>query len=339
MIYPEKLKRGDIIGITAVSCSANLETIDDAINNINKLGFSTYETANVRTGNTLVSSSGKQRADEFMELWSNSKIKHIISARGGEVLFEMLPYLHDRSKEIKRSIPKFVQGFSDTSLLLYYLTTNYNIATVHAENIGDFAMKNLDEALMTTINIIQSKEDIIQENFSMYEDGYVEKEEFNSYILTKEVIYKSLYGRNEENIKGRLIGGCIDAIKMLLGTKFDKTTEFCSKYKEGMLWYFDNCELNIIELYRVISQLKEAGWFTNANGFIFGRTNVEKTRKVDNGEVTYEDMLKRALEDLKVPVVYDVDIGHQAPQFTIINGALGEFIYKDKKGKLIQKLV
>ena len=43
-----------------------------------------------------------------------------------------------------------------------------------------------------------------------------------------------------------------------------------------MLWYFDNCELNIAGFYRTLWQMKQAGWFNNAKGFLIGRTPVSK---------------------------------------------------------------
>ena len=42
------------------------------------------------------------------------------------------------------------------------------------------------------------------------------------------------------------------------------------------------------------------------------------------------------LKELNVPVIYDVDIGHTDPQWTMVNGAFAEFEYKDGKGKITQ---
>jgi muramoyltetrapeptide carboxypeptidase LdcA involved in peptidoglycan recycling len=38
------------------------------------------------------------------------------------------------------------------------------------------------------------------------------------------------------------------------------------------------------------------------------------------------------LEDLNVPVVYDVDLGHLPPQLTFINGAYAACSVKEGKG-------
>ena len=158
VIYPEKLNKEKVIGITAPSDIANLDTIEYSIENINKLGYNVIETNNVRKSEGLVSSTGKKRAEEFISLWKNENIGHIISARGGEFLMEMLPYLDEYGDDITKNNPKWVQGYSDTSLLLYYLTTKYNIATVHAENLGGYSVKrdNIDVNIQNVVSLLEN---------------------------------------------------------------------------------------------------------------------------------------------------------------------------------------
>ena len=120
----------------------------------------------------------------------------------------------------------------------------------------------------------------------------------------------------------------------LLGTPFDNTIKFCNQFDEGMIWYLENCELAIPTLYRVLWQMKQSGWFKNANGFIIGRTRANNS--VEDFE--YLDVLHNVFDDMKVPVIYDVDIGHVAPQWTMINGSFAKFEYNLGKGKIIQKM-
>lgn len=86
MIYPEYIKNGDYIGVTAPSAGivgeGKLKRLDNAIENIKKLGFNYIETSNVRTDEAERSSSATQRAEEFMSLWNNKEVKSIILAAG-----------------------------------------------------------------------------------------------------------------------------------------------------------------------------------------------------------------------------------------------------------------
>lgn len=342
MIYPKKLNKENLIGITAPSDIANLETIDYSKKNIENMGYTIIETDNVRKSEGLVSSSGKKRADEFMSLWENNSVGHIISARGGEFLMEMLPFLDKYEKEIKSVTPKWVQGYSDTSLLLYYLTTKYNIATVHAENLGGYSVSS-DNIYINIKNVVDLLEkcgtgyDFIQNSFKRYQIEEFETEEekrIKGYNLTEDVKYKSLDGKDNIKFTGRMLGGCIDVITMVMGTKYDYTLEYINSCSEGIIWYLDNCELTPQEFYRRLWKMKEIGYFNNTNGILIGRTNMK-----DSDYFSFKEATKRALKDLKIPVIYDVDIGHVPPQFIIINGAVGEFEYNDNKGKLIQKLI
>ena len=336
MVYPSKIVLNDFIGVTATSAgledNASLNKLRSAIKNFNQMGYQIKETKNVRECEKLVSSNEKERAKEFLELWKDEKIKYIITARGGEFLMEMLPFI-DKS-EIRKSIPKWVQGFSDSSLLLFYLTTNFNIATIHANNFSAYGMRILDKSLLKSLEFVKNPATrLIQENFEKYESYSINREEgkeLDPFNLTEDVIYKNLYENTKEEFEGRLIGGCIDVLKVIIGTEFDNTKNFCNQFNEGMIWYLENCEMSVADLYRSLWQMKNAGWFENAKAFLIGRTRASNPI----GNFSYEDVLHSVFDDMNVKVIYDVDFGHVQPQWTMINGSYAKFGYNNGKGKL-----
>lgn len=339
--YPYKMIKDKIVGITAPSDTANLDTIDYSIHNIQNMGYNVIETDNVRKNEGLVSSSGGKRAEDFINLWNDKKVGYIISARGGEFLMEMLPFLDKYENILKENPPKWVQGYSDTSLLLLYLTTKYNIATIHSENLGGYSLtdnidKNITKAL-TESRYLENGYKFTQKSFEKYqivEFENLEDRVYKGYNLTEKVEYKYINGEKRVSFSGRIIGGCIDVISMLEGTKYDYIKKYVDSCAEGVIWYLDNCELSSMELYRRLWKMKELGYFNNTNGFLIGRTYSK-----DVEFFTFKDAILRALEDLNVPIISEVDIGHVSPQFVIVNGSLGEFEYSNKKGILTQHLV
>lgn len=338
IIYPKKIKKGDTFGITATSTGVNDETklkrLENAYKYLKSQGYNCIETPDVRTNSKFVSAKGKTRADEFMSLWKNENISLIGLVRGGEFLMEILPFID--KDIIKNNTPKWVTGFSDSSLLNFYLTTNFNIATATTTNILKFGMEPLHESLKQQLDILSTSIPSTQKSFKLYEEKFsYENEEFNTpYDLNTKVEYKNLYNKDFDRFSGRLIGGCIDVLLHIIGTPYDNTINFCKKFNEGMLWYLEDCELNLPELYRTLWHMKEAKWFKNAKCFIFGRTKVDKLYK----DLTYEDVLHNIFDDMDVPVIYDVDFGHVPPQWTMINGSFATFEYNNKKGKIIQEL-
>ena len=97
MKYPEKLNQGDCIGVTAISCGIEEEKdllrFENAIKNIEKLGYKVKETPNCRKSIGGRSSSAVERANEFMELYCDPEVKAIIFLSGGDFACEVLEKL------------------------------------------------------------------------------------------------------------------------------------------------------------------------------------------------------------------------------------------------------
>ena len=61
----------------------------------------------------------------------------------------------------------------------------------------------------------------------------------NSKDLSKEKIL-TCYPDEELNFEGRLLGGCLDILILLCGTKYDNLSNFTEKYKDnGGIDYID----------------------------------------------------------------------------------------------------
>jgi muramoyltetrapeptide carboxypeptidase LdcA involved in peptidoglycan recycling len=200
-------------------------------------------------------------------------------------------------------------------------------------------MENWHPSLLDNLLILEGNKDD-QNSFDMYQDGYYDRitglEEF---VLEKEVEWRNVFpkGYNDNNgqaiiIHGRILGGCLDVLLNLVGTRFDKTAEFIERYKEdGILWFLESYCLNNDSIVRGLWQLKEAGWFKYAKGFIFGRPAIYKT----DYDISYEEAIYSVLGDLGLPIILDADIGHKPPQLSIINGALATVESKNKKGRIV----
>lgn len=319
MIIPEFLKKGDIIGVTAASCGVldKIDKYENSINNIKKYGFKIKETSNVRASG-IVSSSDIERAKELESLYLDNEVKMISIASGGDFLFDMLDNI-DYSI-IKDNI-KWISGSSDPTSLLFLITTNYDIATIYSPcNMSGFDLEPLHQSYLNYFEILKGNL-IKQEKFL-----YCEDKSFSD-VFDKVNKWKNINGNvNEEGI---LIGGCIECLKDIIGTKYDKTKEFVEKYKDdGIIWYFDVFSMTSEDLYKTLIQFKYAGWFKYTKAILIGKVCFANSFI----DYKYEDAIKNALPDMKV--IYQFDVGHVKPSFTMINGVKVKIMSNENEGNM-----
>lgn len=327
MRYPEFLTVHDTIGITAPSAGVldKIESYERSCEQIREQGFSIIETANVRC-NGVVSGPARERAEQIKELFERKNVKMILSAAGGDFLNEMLSYL---DWEFMNANPKWIQGYSDNTGILFPYTINCDVATIYGPNAGGFDMTTLHEALLT--NMEYWKGNLVeQHSYEEYQDGFVD--DSKGYVLTKPVVWETPNGAVHET--GRLIGGCLDVIQYLVGTPYANVEQFLERYKEdGFIWYFDIFAMKAEECAHVFWQMEQAGWFRYLKAILIGRVCFEGTML----DMSYEDAVKRVF-GTKIPLILNADVGHVKPQMTMINGALATIHVKDGKGVLTQKI-
>lgn len=337
MIYPEFLKKNDYIGVTAPSDGnskeADFKRLNHGIEKLGALGYPVMETMNVRTSQNGRSSSKEARIEQFMSLVLNPRVKAVVSAKGGDFLCEMLSGLD--FQEIAKH-PKWIQGYSDNTGLLFPITTLCDIATIYGNNFNDFGMDCWHDAVFHNFEILKGNI-VEQESFDFYEDSFHDRiTGYEGYEKDCPVCWSHNSPSWEVIIKGRLVGGCLDVLLNLAGTKYAGISGFIERYKkDGILWYLESFSTDSESLVRSLWQLKEAGWFACASGFIFGRPCFYRTET----NTSYEEAALSVLDELSVPVIFQADIGHKAPQFTIINGSLGTVWCGGGKGKLRQELL
>lgn len=329
MHYPESLRIGDTIGICAPSGGIveeeKIKKLEIAIKNLRDMGYKVIETGSVRKDIKGRSAIAKVRAEEFMELMENEDIKLIIYAGGGDFLMEMLDELDfNKLKEIK---PKWTLGFSDITTISFPLNTICDVPSIYCEAIKDYAMKPLYRNLSDALKIA-SGEEKIQNSFEKHCDGKDNNSDY-TYNLTLETKWKNINSKDILIMQGRGIGGCLDCIDTLIGTKFDKVKEYIEKYKnDGIVWFLECYEMNTPQFQRILWKMKNAGYFEYCKGIIFGRPYIMR----EDYELTFDEACLDALGKLNIPIITDADIGHVPPQLAMVNGAILKITSENGKG-------
>lgn len=330
------LKQNGKISLIAPSFGCTTEPyktrLEVAISNLKEDGFTIEEGKNIFLANSKARSNTPRKcAKEFMDAYLGDS-DAIISVGGGEVMCEILPYIN--FEKIKKAPHKLFMGFSDNTNLTYTLTTICEIPTIYGTNACGFAFKPYEYEVKDALRLLLNETKVI-EGYPVWCKNETKDDTnplFKSEYLEKKVI-KAYPKKDYHNMEGRLLGGCLDCLITLCGTKFDKTKEYIEKYKDdGIIWFLEPCDLNVISIERALFQLKEAGWFKYTKGFIFGRPRACYKQKMF-GITTYR-AIKTNLENLHVPILMDVDLGHFAPSMPIITGAKAKVEYINENIKI-----
>ncbi|ARF68663.1 LD-carboxypeptidase [Paenibacillus larvae subsp. pulvifaciens] len=334
MINYPLLKKGATIGVTAPSSGLNAELhnmFKQCCESMEKKGYQVVCGETVWTQEKAKSASAKKRANEFIGMMQDENIDIIIPPWGGELLIEILEEI-----DFEKINKKWVLGYSDTSVLLLAITLNTGIATAHGTNLVDLRGEYSDDTTAMWQSVLSTKTgaSITQHSSDKYQKEWKHHDPSPCvYHLTEDTNWKTISAKNVK-IKGRLLGGCIDVIRHLIGTPFGRVQDFRKKHadNEPLIWYLENCELTTVDLRRSLVQMKLAGWFDHCSGILFGRSAAN--RPIEN--YTVEDVYRELSHELNIPIIYDVDCGHVPPQITFINGAFAEVEVKDNKGVILQ---
>lgn len=336
MRYPNFIKDNDTVGFIASSCGSNKNPYR-ALTHQGIINYQKMNNIKIKKGHRIfrqyngVSGPHTLRADDFNKMYKNKHINLIWSTGGGEIMMGMLPYVD--FEKIKKLPPKYFVGFSDNTNLTFTLTTICDVATIYGSGIGNFALNELQQNTKD-LNELMFGRKLSFDSYPFY-NGEKSREITYDDIFAKkvyldEVAYKSLDNQNHE-IQGRFIGGCIDILVCLCGTSFDNVKAFNEKYKDdGIIWYFDVCDLDSCGFYRALFQLENAGWFKYVKGFVIGRFN----NPFENLDYSFVDVMRDCLSKYNVPVIYDVDITHKSPALPVINGAIANIKYENGKGNI-----
>lgn len=346
MRYPEFLKENGIIGFVAPSCGCGTEPyragFDRAKEVFKSMGFNLLLGPNCYKSDGIgISTAPEDCAKELTDIYTRSDNDVIISCGGGELMCETISYV-DFDK-ISKANPKWYMGYSDNTNFTFLLTTICDTASIYGHCVATFGMNPWHSSLNDSFNLLTGKSFTVR-SYGMYERESLKDEEhpYVPYNLTENSDIRAYLNFDSDSINtadltlsGRMIGGCMDCLVNLLGTRFDRVSEFCEKYKnDGIVWFLEACDLNVFSIRRAMWQMKEAGWFNYVKGFIFGRpANGEGFFNLDHREAVLS-----TARQLGVPVILDADIGHVSPMMPLISGSIGDICFSNGKLSIDMRL-
>ena len=324
MRYPEFLPAGGTIGFAAPSFGAVTEPYHTAFlaakARLEGRGYKTLTGPNVYAFDGIGKSSTPENCGrELTEMLTCPNIQFLWSVGGGETMCEDLPFVDFEA--IRKAPPKWFMGYSDNTNMTFLLPTLCDTAAVYGPCAPTFGMEPLHGSLEAALDLVTGRELTVR-SWPLWEKDQAKSEEepLAPYNLTEPFAMRT-FGWDGTPFSGRFLGGCLDCLVNLCGTRFDRVKEFNEKYgKEGIVWFLEACDLTPFSYRRAFWQLKEAGWFDCARAFLLGRPAHFGEEVIG---FSMEEAARGILEPLGLPVLADLDIGHLPPQMPLVSGGFG----------------
>ena len=342
--YPPPLRPGDVIGIAAPSAGmsdGDQPRLDFCLQKLATLGYQARLGACLWS-EQIVSAPAPDRARELEAMLLDETIAAVMPPWGGELLIDILPLID--WQRLCSAPPKWIIGYSDISTFMFAYTLLTHHATMNGTGFMEIPIEPTDPNLAYWNSVLTLEPGAVftQHSATLYQPHDVDWQK-NPYATafdrTAPVEWKCLGRENDRSsalqVTGRLIGGTLDVIGMLVSTPFGDLDSFVAHCApEGLLFYLDNCDFNTAQYCRLLHHLRLSGWFNHVNALLIGRTASEAI-----AGFSQRDVLVDALSGLEVPVLYDLDIGHRPPQLILVNGARATLEFSPSVKKVTQELV
>jgi muramoyltetrapeptide carboxypeptidase len=301
--FPMPLRPGDRVGVTSPSMGVGRweqARLDRAVDAVRGRGYQVIA-GTCMDGTSHISAPAEDRAAELMTMLTDPSIRAVVPPRGGETAIDLLPLLD--WDVIGAAEPTWFVGFSDISTLLLPVTARTGIATLHTNNLLNTPYQ-VPKPLVTWLDIIAQP---AGSSFTQSSPGHGDG------------VWVRLDGDGAVDVTGRLIGGCIETVRLLAGTPHADMARFGHEHApEGLIVYVEAADDDAFAICRSLHGMRMAGFFAAAKAVLIGRTFA-----ADSKTLTQREAVLDALGRLGVPIIADVGCGHVPPYLPMVNGALG----------------
>jgi muramoyltetrapeptide carboxypeptidase len=283
-IKPYRLEEGDTIGIIAPAWSFDPEKFKIGVEQLKAMGFKVKYDNTIFSKHWSMAGYDRERAAQINRMFVNKEIKAILCAKAGYGSIRTIPYL---DKNIIRKNPKIFVGYSDITILLYYLYKVGRMVVFHGPVVSEEIYKGMSAISLDYLMLA-----------------------LNQPRPLGEMRFPTLKILKPGRASGVLIGGNMSMLESAIGTPYDIDTDNKILFLEDI-----GEDLEVIDNY--IMHLKLAGKLKKIKGIIFGRMIdcVDHSGK----EYSVRDILEDALRDVDVPILYGFPSGHRDTVATDIN--------------------
>ena len=297
--FPPYLKKGDTIGIVCPAGKMEKEKALTCIEVLQQWGYRVTVGPTLGGSHHYFSGTDAERLQDLQQMLDDDNIKAILCGRGGYGTSRIIDALD--FKKFKKH-PKWIIGFSDITVLLAHIHTQYKTATLHAPMAAAF-------------------------NNGEFENEYIQslrktlKGQKASYTCTPHILNQT------GTTAGELVGGNLAIIAHLLGSR--------SAYKtKGKILFIEDIGEYLYTVDRMLVQLKRAGILDNLKGLIIGGFSDMKDTVVPFG-TDIHTLIHHHIKDYDFPYCFDFPVSHNKENYALKVG--GQYRLQVTRKKVVLK--
>ncbi|MGI9155994.1 MAG: S66 family peptidase [Marmoricola sp.] len=332
--YPRPLRPGDTIGVTSPSSGVQApmaSRMEVALDALRSRGYDLV-VGECMAADGPTSAGRTARAAELTAMLTDPAIRAVVPPWGGELAVDLLDQLDWDA--LAAAEPTWLVGFSDLTTLMLPITLRLGWATLHGSCLMDTPYDPPDGLLHWT-EVASATEPFTQRSPGRYRsegwDDYVGEPGTSTMTLDATGSW-SVLGDQPVDVTGRLVGGCIEVLSPIAATPYADVPGFGRDHAaDGLVVYLEAAESDAFTIGRALHGLRLAGWFEHTRAVLIGRTGAP-----DSPGYTQRDAVLDALDGVGVPVVVDVECGHQQPFLPLVNGALARVVVDGDRREIIQ---
>ncbi len=283
-IRPQRLQKGDTIGIIAPSSPPNQESLGRSLAFLESLGLNWRFGKNVNDVYGYLAGTDEDRLADLHDMFADPTIQGIICAGGG---YGSARYTDRIDLQLMQENPKIFWGFSDITFLHTAMGRYSNLVTFHGPMLASCVGKESFHELSAKM---------FQQLFAPMELHYTEA------ISPLETIAGG-------TAQGELVGGNLSLLANGIGTKFEVETK-------GKLLLIEDVGEEPYRVDGMLNQLRMAGKLADAAGIVIGDFSDAEPKKRDVS-LSLDDVFGHYLGNLGTPVVKGFQIGHCQPHFAV----------------------
>lgn len=305
MLIPNRIKRGDTIGVIAPSDTVqekDWDEVEKSIKLMENAGFKVILSEHIGSTTLAYGATPEEKSEDIHNMFKNDEIKAIFCVKGGcnsNSLFDYLDY------NLIKQNPKILCGFSDSTSLTNVITAKTGLVTFNGPTFKSLTSWETEYGYREVIK--------------RFVDGNLDLgTPVDKYLTIRSGI-----------AEGELIGGNLSLVSQMICGKYALDFKDKILFIEELGW-----EAEPVRVSNYLYYMKQNGIFDQIKGIWIGDYTHES-------KITLEDILLDTIRDeYMLPIIKSNNFGHIDKKTVIPVGTRARIdTSKDRKIELLENCV